>query len=159
MIHKVEGFSIVNEMEIDISLEFPCFLYDPMNVSNLISGSSAFSKPSVYIWKFSIQRVLKPSLKIFEHNFTSIWNVKLYSSLNILWYCPSLGLELKLIFSSPVATAEYKIYWHIECSTITASSFRMWNSSAGILSPPLALLIVMLPKNHLTSHSRTSGSR
>ena len=49
MIHKVEGFSIVNETEIDISLEFPCFLYDPMNVGNLISGSSAFTKPNLYI--------------------------------------------------------------------------------------------------------------
>ena len=53
----------------------------------------------------------------------------------------------------------FQICWHIECSTFTASSFRLWNSSAGIPSPPLALVIVMLPKAHLTSHSRTSGSR
>jgi len=53
----------------------------------------------------------------------------------------------------------FQIWWHIECSTFTASSFRLWNSSAGILSPPLALFIVMLPKAHLTSHPRMSGSR
>ena len=53
----------------------------------------------------------------------------------------------------------FQIFWHIECSTFTASSFRIWNSSAGIPSPPLALFIVMLPKAHLTSHSRMSGSR
>ena len=53
----------------------------------------------------------------------------------------------------------FQICWHIECSTLTASSFRIWNSSAGILSPPLALLIVMLPKAHLASHSRMSSSR
>ena len=53
----------------------------------------------------------------------------------------------------------FQICWHIGCSTLTASSFRIWNSSAGILSPSLVLLVVMLPKAHLTSHSRMSGSR
>ena len=53
----------------------------------------------------------------------------------------------------------FQICWHIECNTWTASSFRIWNSSAGITSPPLALFAVMLPKAHLTSHSRMSGSR
>ena len=53
----------------------------------------------------------------------------------------------------------FQICWHIECSTFTASSFRIWNSSTGIPSPPLALFIVMLSKAHLTSHSRMSGSR
>ena len=71
----------------------------------------------------------------------------------------SLGLEWKLTFSSPVATAVFQICWHIECSTFTALSFRIWNSSAGIPPPPLALSVVMLPKAHLTSHSRMSGSR
>ena len=53
----------------------------------------------------------------------------------------------------------FQICWHIECSTFTASSFRIWNSSTGIPSPPLVLFIVMLSKAHLTSHSRISGSR
>ena len=53
MIHAVKGFSVVSETEIDVVLEFPCFLCDPANVGNLISGSSAFSKPSVNIWKFT----------------------------------------------------------------------------------------------------------
>ena len=53
----------------------------------------------------------------------------------------------------------FQICWHTECSTLTASSFRIWNSSAGIPSPPLALFVVMLPKANLTSHSRMSGSR
>ena len=53
----------------------------------------------------------------------------------------------------------FQICWHIECSSFTASSFRIWNSSAGIPPPPLALLVVMLPKAHLTSHSRMFGSR
>ena len=53
----------------------------------------------------------------------------------------------------------FQMCWHIECSTFTASSFMIWNSSTGIPSPPLALFVVMLPKAHLTSHSRISGSR
>ena len=83
--------------------------------------------------------------------------MQLCSSLSILWHCLSLGLEWKLTFSSPVATAEFsKFFWHIQCSTFTASSFRIWNSSAGIASPPLALFILMLPRTYLTSHSRMS---
>ena len=54
MIHTVRGFSIVNEAEVDVFLEFPCFLYDPTDVGDLISGSSAYSKSSLYIWKFSV---------------------------------------------------------------------------------------------------------
>ena len=53
----------------------------------------------------------------------------------------------------------FQVWWHIECSTFTASSFRIWNSSAGILSPPLGLFVVRLPKAHLTSNSRISGSK
>ena len=67
MIHTVKGFSVVNEAEVDISLEFSSFFYDSTDVRNLISGSSAFSKPSFKIWKFSVHILLKPSLKDFEH--------------------------------------------------------------------------------------------
>ena len=65
--NTVKGFSVVNEAEVDVFLEFPCFLYDPANVGNLISVSSAFSKGSLYIQKFSVHVLLKPSLKDFEH--------------------------------------------------------------------------------------------
>ena len=58
-----KGFSIVNKAEVDAFLEVPCFLYDPMDVGNLISGSSALSKSSLYIWKFSVHVLLKPSLE------------------------------------------------------------------------------------------------
>ena len=70
MIHKVKGFSIVDEA--DVSLESPCFFYEPTDVGNLISGSSAFSKSSLYIWKFSVHILLKSSLKDFEHNLTNM---------------------------------------------------------------------------------------
>ena len=86
--------------------------------------------------------------------------VQLYGSLNILWHCPSLGLEWKLnLFQSYGHCWVFQICWHIECSTLSASSFRIWNSSAVIPSSPLDLLVVMLPKAHLTSHSRMSGCR
>ena len=139
-------------------LEFPCFLHYPMNVGNLISGSSAFSKPSLYIWKLLVHILLKYNLKDFEPNHANMKWAQLYGSLNILWHCPSLELEWKLTFFRPVATAVFQICWHIECSTITAPSFRIWNSSVGSSSPPLAVFIVMLPKAHLTSHSRMSNS-
>ena len=64
VIHTVRDFSVVNEAEVDAFLKFPCFFYDSVDVGNLISGSFAFSKSSLYIWKFSVHVLLKPSLKI-----------------------------------------------------------------------------------------------
>ena len=72
VIHTVKGFSVVNETKVDVFLEFSCFFYDPMDVGNLISGSSAFSKTSLYIWKFSVHILLKPSLKDLEHYLASM---------------------------------------------------------------------------------------
>ena len=69
MIYTFNGFSVVNEAEIDVFLEISCFFYDPTDVGNLIS---AFSKSSLSIWKFSVQIVLKPSLENFEHYFASV---------------------------------------------------------------------------------------
>ena len=63
----VKGFGVVNEAEIDVFLEFSCIFYDPTDVGNLISGSSAFSKSSLNIWKFSVHVLLKPGLENFEH--------------------------------------------------------------------------------------------
>ena len=72
VIHTVKGFSIVSEAEVDVFLEFSCFFYDPTDVGNLISGSSAFSKTSLNIWKFSVHILLKPWLEDFEHYFASM---------------------------------------------------------------------------------------
>ena len=69
--HTVKGFSIVNEAEVDVLLEFFCFFYDPTDVGNLISGSSAFSKASLNIRKFTVHILLKPGLENFEQYFTS----------------------------------------------------------------------------------------
>ena len=72
MIHIVKGFGIVNEAEVDVFLELSCFFNDPEDVGNLISGSSAFSKTTMNLWKFTVQVLLKPGLENFEHCFTSI---------------------------------------------------------------------------------------
>ena len=72
MIHTVKGFSIVNEAEGDVFLELSCFFYDPVDVGNLISGFSAFSKSSLNIWKFWVHLLLKPCLENFEHYFASV---------------------------------------------------------------------------------------
>ena len=73
VIHRVKGFSIVNETEVDVFfLKFSCFFYDPLGIGNLISGYSTFSKSSLNIWKFLVHVPLKTSLKDFEHYFTSM---------------------------------------------------------------------------------------
>ena len=72
VIHTVKGFGIVNKAEIDVFLELSCFFDDPAHVSNLMSGSSAFSKPSLNIWKFVVHVLWKPGLENFEHYFASV---------------------------------------------------------------------------------------
>ena len=72
VIHRVKGFSIVSEAEGDVFLEISCFFYDPTDVGNLISDSSAFSQSNLYIWKFLVHILLKPGLKDFEHYLASI---------------------------------------------------------------------------------------
>ena len=104
VIHTVKGFGLVNKAEVDVFLELFCFFCDQTDVGNLISSSSAFSKPSLKIWKFSVHVLLKPHLENFEHYFAGVWDE---CHLNILWHCLSLGLEWKLTSSSPVTTAKF----------------------------------------------------
>ena len=74
VIHTVKGFGVVNKAEVDVFLKFSCFLYDPTNVGNLISGSFAFSKSNLNIWKVSVHILLKPCLENFEHYFADMWD-------------------------------------------------------------------------------------
>ena len=71
-IHTVKGFGIDNKAEIDVFLDPSCFFNDPADVGNLISGSSAFSKTSLNIWKYTVHVLLKPGLENFEHYFTTV---------------------------------------------------------------------------------------
>ena len=128
MIHTVKGFSIVNEAEVDVFLEFPCFLHDKMNVGNLISGSPAFSKSSLYIWKFLVHILLKPNLKNFEHYLATMSNEHswaqqlqltgfLYGSLTFFGITFLWDLTI-LTFSSPVSTAGLSNFADILSTTL-----------------------------------------
>ena len=118
------------------------------------------SKTSLNIWKFTVHVLLKPVLENFEYYFTSMWDecncvvVWAVFGTSFIWDWNEADR-----FQSCGHYWDFQICWHIQCSTFTASSFRIWNCSTGIPSPPLALFVVMLSKAHLTSHSRISGSR
>ena len=116
VIHTVKGFGIVNKAEIDIFLELSCFFNDPTDIGNLISGSSVFSKTSLNIWKFMYcwslaWRILSITLLVCE--------MSAIVGLSILWHCLSLGLDWKLTFSSPVATAEFSKFAGILSAALT----------------------------------------
>ena len=160
VIYTVKGFGIVNKTELDVFLELSCFLDDPMDLGHLISGSCAFSKSSLNIWKFTVHVLLKPGLDNFEHCFASVWDecncvvVWTFFSLALLWdwneNWPFPVLWPLLSFPNLLA------YWVQNFHSII---FQDSNSSTGIPSPPLALFIAMLPKAYLTSHSRLSAIR
>ena len=140
-------------------LELSSFFHDPVDVGNLISGSSTFSKTSLNIWKFMVHVLLKPGLENFKHYFTSMWYecncvvVWAFFGIAFLWDWNENWLFPVLwpLMSFPDLLAYWVQHFH-------TSSSRIWNSSTGIPSPPLAVFIGMLPKAHLTSHSRISGS-
>ena len=119
----------------------------------LVPDSTVFSKCSLNIWKFLVHVLLKPGLE----NFANVKWEQFCSSLNVLWHWLSLGLKWKHLFQSCGHCWVFRISWHVERSTFTALSCRIWHSSVGIPSTPLALFAVMLPKTHLTSHSKMTS--
>ena len=157
VIYIVKGFGIINKAEVDVFLELLLFWW--------ANGCWQFDlwflcpKSSLNIWKFLVDILLKPCLENFEHYFTSVWD----EQIALVWAflaLPFFGIGKKTdVFQSCGLCWVIQMCWHIECSTFTESSFRIWNGSTVIPSLPLDLLIVMLPKVHLTSHSRMSGSR
>ena len=134
VIHTVKDYCAVSKAEVDGFLEFSCFFND---VGNLISGSFAFSKSSLNIWKFSVHVQLKPRLENFEHYFASncevVWA---FFGIAFLW-----DWNENCLSQSCSHCRVFQICWHIECRTWIVSSFRIWNNSAGIPSPLLALFM------------------
>ena len=121
-------------------------LFPPADDGNLMSVSSAFYKTSLNIWNFTVHVLLKSGLENFEHYFTRCEisaTVRLFVHSLAL---PFLGLEWKLTCSSPVATAEFSKFAGILSAALSQHHFRIWNSSTGSPSPPLALFIVILPQ-------------
>ena len=104
VIHTVKGIGIVNKAEIDIFLELFCFFHDLVDVGNLISGSSAFSKTSLNIWKLTVHVLLKPGLKNFEDYFSSMWDE--YNCV-VVWAFFGIALLWDWNENCPVATAEF----------------------------------------------------
>ena len=158
MIHTGKGFGIVNKAEVDVFTELPCFFNDPTDVGNWslvplpflnpvwTSGSSRFMCCWSLTWR--ILSIISMSV---ECNCVVVWaffGITFPWDWNENWHFPVLW---------PLRV--FQIWWHIECSTFIASSFKIWNSSTGIPSPPLVLFAVMLPKVHLTWHSRMSSCR
>ena len=133
VIHTVRGFGIVSKAEIDVFLELSCFFYDPMDVGNLISGSSAFSKTNLdigsswfmYCWSLA-WRILSITLLACE---MSVIVRQFEHSLALPFFGSGMKTDL---FQSCGHCWVFQICWHIDCSTFTASSFRIWNSSTGI---------------------------
>ena len=119
---------------------------------------SAFSKSRLNIWKFRVHVLLKPGLENFEHYFASMWDVW---SCTVIWTFFGIAFlwdwNENWLFQSRGHCWVFQIFLYNECSTFTASSFRIWNICTGSPSSPLALFMVILPKAHLTSHSRMSG--
>ena len=107
VIHIVKGFGVVHKAEADIFLELSCFFDDPTDIGNLISGSSAFSKSSLNIWKFSVHVLLNPCLENFEHYFASMWDEYNCAVVWTLCDIAFLGLKWKVTFASPVASSEF----------------------------------------------------
>ena len=94
VIHTVKGFGIVNKAEIDVFLELSCCFDDP-DVGNLISDSSAFSKTSLNIWKFTVHVLLKPGLENFEHYFTSVWDECNHKLASLITQTTALSNSMK----------------------------------------------------------------
>ena len=141
-------------------MKLSCFFDDPLDVGNLISVYSTFSKNSLNIWKFMAQVLLKHGLQNFENYFASVWD---YCNCAVVWAFFGVAFlrdwNENWPFPVPWPLLSFPNLLDYECSTFTASSFSIWNSSSGIPSPSLALFIAMLPKpTWLHEHSRMSGS-
>ena len=127
VIHTVKGFGIVNKAEIDEFLKLSCFFHDPADVGNLISGSSAFSKSSLNIRKFTVHVLLKPGLENLEHYFTSMWDECNCAVVGTFFGIAFLGIGMKIdLFQSCGHCLVFQICSHIECSTKAAAFFSTW---------------------------------
>ena len=158
MIHIVKGLGIINKVEIDVFLELSCFfmIQRMLAIWSLVplpflkplwkSGRSQFMYCWSLVWRILSITLLACEMSAIVRSFEH--------SLALPFF--RIGMKANL-FQSCGHCGAFQICWHIECSTFTASSFRIWNSSTGIPLPPLALFVVMLSKSHLTLQSRMSG--
>ena len=140
VIHTVKAFIMVNEAEVGVFLEFSCFFYDPTDVGNLISGSSDFPKSRLNIWMFLVHVPLKSGLENFEHYFASMWD-ECYCA--VVWTFFGTAFLWDWNVNWPFTVLWPLLSFPSLLAYFIPTSFRIWNSSAGIPFSPLAL--VMLP--------------
>jgi len=118
VIHTVKGFGVINKADVDAFLEFSCFFNDLTDVDNLISGSSAFSKSSLNIWKLTVNILLKPGLENFEHYFARVCDECNCAVVWVSLALPFLGIGMKTnLFQSCGHCWVFQICWHTEYST------------------------------------------
>ena len=126
VIHTVKGFCTINEAEVDIFLEFSCFICDPVDVGNLISGSSAFSKSSLNILKFTVHILLKSCLENLSITLIACVTNAIVWSFEHPLAMPLIRIVMKTdLFLSCGHCWIFQICWHIELSTFTASSLGL----------------------------------
>ena len=146
VIHTVKGFGIVNEAELDVFLEFSCFFYDPRNVGKLISGSSAFFKYSLNIWKLLVHVLLKPNLENFKHYFANVWDecncvvVWTFSGTAFLWDWSGMQLRNTVQRKMMLKIAEWGLQKNHNCSFF----FWLWKASY-VISVPWTRIKFMPP--------------
>ena len=159
MIHTVKGFRVVSEAEVDVFLEFSWFSMIQRMLAIWSLVPLPFLNPGD-VWKFLVHVMLKPSMQDFKHDLTGMGDLSAvvrWLEHFLVWPLLGIGMRIALLQSFGHCWF-FQICWHIECNTLIAPSFRVLNSSTGISLHSLALFIVVLPKAHLTPHSRMSGS-
>ena len=122
MIHRVKCFGIVNKAKVDVFLELSCFFDDPVDVGKLISGSSAFSKSSLNIWKVTIHVLLKCGLKNFEHYFGSVWNE---CNCVVVWVLFGIAFLWNWNENWP-----FPVLWLLLCAGSQREEFHLWQGHA-----------------------------
>ena len=126
VVHTVKGFGIGNKAEIDAFLELLCFFDDPTDVGNLISGSSAFSKTSLNIWKFTVHYCLSLAWRILSITLVACEMSAIVPQFEHFLALPLFGIGMKTdLFQACGHCCVFQICWYIECTTFTASSFRI----------------------------------
>ena len=161
VIHAVKGFGIVNKAEKDVFLELLLFPWS-VDVGNLISGSPAISKTSLSIWKFTVHIFLKSGLENFEHYFTSMWDE---CNCTVVWACFSIAFlwdwneNWPFLVLWPLLFSTFADILNAALSQHHLLGFEIAHLEFHHLCCDDSFVVVILPKAHLTSHSRMSGSR
>ena len=156
VIHTIKAFDIIKKA--DVFLELSCFCDDPADVESLVP--LPFLNPAWTSGSSQFMYCRSLTCRILSITFLACEMSAIVQQFEHFLALPLFGIGMKTdLFQSCGHCWVFQICCHIQCSTFTTSCFRIWNSSARIPSPPQALFVVMLPKAHLTSHSRMSGSR